>query len=67
MPASRTHDATEPDHRAVAAAEEAIVRQREASLGEREQRINDALARLRYGYGSEGGGYQWDGRLLRLR
>jgi hypothetical protein len=64
VPASRTHDSTEPDHRAVAAAEEAIARQREASLGEREQRITAALDRLRFGTESSSGGYLFDGRLL---
>jgi len=67
VPDSKRHDASEPDTKAVAEAESAIEQRREAMRNEREQRINDALARLRYGYGSEGGGYQWDGRLLRLR
>jgi len=64
---SKRHDSSEPDHPAVVAAEAAIEQHREAMRNEREQRIDAALSRLRYGTILGGGGFQWSGGLLRLR
>lgn len=66
MPASSNkHDASAADPAAVVAAQARI--EQRAARDDREQRIEDALNKLRYGTAMPAGYHGWNGELLRIR